>query len=666
MNMDNHSAIVNFIWSIADDCLRDVYVRGKYRDVILPMIVIRRLDSLLEATKPNVLELKSKLEQAGITDTWPALCAAAGYAFCNASPFTLKELAGKTKSQTLESDFIEYLDGFSENVREIIDKFKFRNQIPTMIKADILGTVIGKFMSSEINLSPNPVYEKDGKTIKLPGLDNPGMGMIFEELIRRFNEENNEEAGEHWTPRDVVELMSDLVFVPVADKIEDSTYVIYDGACGTGGMLTVAKEKLSALAQEHGKSVSVHLYGQEINPETYAIATADLLIKGDGDDAKNIAYGSTLTEDGHSSMTFDFMLSNPPYGKSWKTDAEKLGGKNGITDSRFTVTHNGEFLSMIPRTSDGQLLFLLNNIAKMKPTTKLGSRIAEVHNGSSIFTGDAGSGESNARRYIVENDLLEAVIAVPENMFYNTGIGTFVWLLSNQKEDRRKGKIQLIDATEMKSPLRKNLGSKNCEFTPEIRAEILRIFMNMEESDISRVFSKEEFLYWSVTVERPLRLRVYPERPIPREIFKKPGEYEAVRKSLEAVLPEAPRDDWAKFAKALRLKADILRKIRQYITEKDPSAQAIAGEADPDLRDIESVPFTYPGGVEAFVRNEVQRFAPDAFTDDTKTQTGCEISFTKYFYRPEESRSMAEILVALKSLEEQGRTIMTRIEGDIS
>lgn len=528
--MDN---LVNFIWSIADDCLRDVYVRGKYRDVILPMTVIRRLDSLLEGTKEKVLALKSKLEQAKVADPWSALCAATGYAFCNASPFTLKELAGRTKSQTLESDFTEYLDGFSPEVQNILTQFKFRNQIPTMARADILGAVIGKFMSPEINLSPDPVCDEDGK-ILLPGLDNHGMGTIFEELIRRFNEDNNEEIGEHWTPRDVVELMSDLVFAPIADKILDAPYLIYDGTCGTGGMLTVAAERLTTLAQQNGKSVSPHLFGQEINPETYAIATADLLLKG-SQEADRMKLGSTLSEDNYGTMTFDFMLSNPPYGKSWKTDADKLGGKNGIDDPRFTVNHNGESLSMIPRTSDGQLLFLLNNIAKMKTTTPLGSRIAEVHNGSSIFTGDAGSGESNARCYIVENDLLEAVIAIPENMFYNTGIGTFIWILSNQKEDRRKGKIQLIDATAMKSPLRKNLGSKNCEFTAEIRAEILRVFTSMEESDISRIFSNEEFLYWSVTIERPLRLRVYPERPIPRKIFRKPEEYEAVLKSLEEV-----------------------------------------------------------------------------------------------------------------------------------
>ena len=497
--MDNqvHNQIVSFIWSIADDCLRDVYVRGKYRDVILPMTVIRRLDALLEDSKEAVLDMKKKLDAAGIDNQWPALCNVAGQAFCNASPFLLKDLTSRAKKQTLKSDFEAYLDGFSPNVKEILEKFKFRNQIDTMIEADILGAVIEKFISSDINLSPNPVYKDEEKTIlKHPGLDNHGMGTIFEELIRKFNEENNEEAGEHWTPRDVVELMADLIFMPIADQIKDATYSCYDGACGTGGMLTVAQDRLQTLAARRGKNVSIHLFGQEINPETYAICKADMLLKGDGEQADHISYGSTLSLDGNATRQFDFMLSNPPYGKSWKTDADKMGGKKEILDTRFNAyLEDGEQLAMLPRTSDGQLLFLLNNVAKMKKDTPLGSRIAEVHNGSSIFTGDAGSGESNARRYLIENDLVEAIIAVPENMFYNTGIGTFIWVLSNKKEERRKGKIQLIDATAMKESLRKNMGKKNCEFTHDIRKEIVRIFLDMEESDVSMVFNNDEFAY---------------------------------------------------------------------------------------------------------------------------------------------------------------------------
>lgn len=668
--MDNqvHNQIVSFIWGIADDCLRDVYVRGKYRDVILPMTVIRRLDAMLESTKPAVLEMKNKMDNAGIMNQWPALCNVAGQAFCNSSPFLLKDLTSRAKKQTLKVDFEAYLDGFSPNVQEILEKFKFRNQIDTMIEADILGAVIEKFVSSAINLSPNPIYTDDTmQTVKLPALDNHSMGTIFEELIRRFNEENNEEAGEHWTPRDVVELMADLVFIPVADKIKDATYSCYDGACGTGGMLTVAQDRLLTLARQRGKNVSIHLFGQEINPETYAIAKADLLLKGDGEQAEHISYGSTLSLDGNATRQFDFMLSNPPYGKSWKTDAEKMGGKKDILDSRFNAyLEGGEQLAMIPRTSDGQLLFLLNNVSKMKQDTPLGSRIAEVHNGSSIFTGDAGSGESNARRYMIENDLVEAVIALPENMFYNTGIGTFIWVLSNRKEERRKGKIQLIDATAMKSPLRKNMGKKNCEFTPEIKSEILRIFLEMEESDVSMIFNNEEFGYWNVTVERPLRLRVYPDRTIPANIFKKTGEYDSVCTAIQAAAQIAPFDDWTAFAKATKLKAAVLKKVRSFITEKDFVAKPIEGEADADLRETEQIPLNYVGGIEEYLIQEILPYAPDAWLDMKSLRIGYSLSFTKYFYRVPKRRSMETILEELKAFELESRGMVEDIIGGLT
>ena len=660
--MDNqeYNSIVSFIWGIADDCLRDVYVRGKYRDVILPMTVIRRLDAMLEETKETVLSMKKQLDAAHIDNQWPALCNAAGQAFCNASPFLLKDLTSRGKKQTLEADFKAYLDGFSPNVQEILDKFKFRDQIRTMVDADILGAVIEKFTSPDINLSPKPG--------KLPGLDNHGMGTIFEELIRRFNEENNEEAGEHWTPRDVVELMADLAFYPVEDQIKDATYSCYDGACGTGGMLTVAQTRLLKLAAKQSKKVSIHLFGQEINPETYAICKADMLLKGDGEEAEHIAYGSTLSLDGNPSRQFDFMLSNPPYGKSWKTDADKLGGKNEILDTRFnTYLPGGELLKMIPRTSDGQLLFLLNNVSKMKTDTELGSRIIEVHNGSSLFTGDAGSGESNARRYLIESDLVEAIIALPDNMFYNTGIGTYIWVLSNKKEARRKGKIQLIDATQMKSPLRKNMGNKNCEFTPDIRKEIIRLFLDMEESDVSKIFDNSEFGYWNVTVDRPLRLRVFPEREIPEKdekgkvLFKKHTELLDVRQAVQEAAKTAPFDDWDAFAKATKLKKTQLKKIRPYITETDPEAKEVAGEADPELRDTENIPFQYEGGIHTFIEKEVLPYAPDAYVDEEKTKIGYEISFTKYFYKPVKLRDMKDILASLAELEKESEGVMDEI-----
>lgn len=668
--MDNqvHNQIVSFIWGIADDCLRDVYVRGKYRDVILPMTVIRRLDAMLEGTKQKVLDMKKQLDAAGIDNQWPALCNAAGQAFCNASPFLLKDLTSRAKKQTLKVDFEAYLDGFSPNVQEILEKFKFRNQIATMIDADILGSVIEKFVSSDINLSPNPIYKDDEKKIlKHPGLDNHGMGTIFEELIRKFNEENNEEAGEHWTPRDVVELMADLIFMPVADQIKDATYSCYDGACGTGGMLTVAQERLLTLAALRGKNVSIHLFGQEINPETYAICKADMLLKGEGEQAEHISYGSTLSMDGNASRQFDFMLSNPPYGKSWKTDAEKMGGKKEILDSRFNAyLEGGEQLTMIPRVSDGQLLFLLNNVAKMKKDSPLGSRIAEVHNGSSIFTGDAGSGESNARRYLIENDLVEAIIALPGNMFYNTPLGTYIWILSNKKEDRRKGKIQLIDATAMKSPLLKNMGMKNCEFTPEIRKEIVRIFLAMEESKVSMILNNEDFAYWTVTVERPLRLRVCPNREIPTTAFKKADEYASVEAAIAKAAETAPLDSWDAFAKSTKLKTAALKKIRPFITVKDSTAQPVEGEPDADLRDTENIPFTYEGGITAFIQNEVLPYAPDAWVDDKKALIGYEVNFAKYFYKQAEACEISEILSRLISLENEADGALAAIMEGIS
>ncbi|MFQ5853659.1 MAG: N-6 DNA methylase, partial [Candidatus Binatia bacterium] len=508
MNNNSVNWIANFIWGIADDVLRDVYVRGKYRDVILPMVVIRRLDAVLESTKQAVLDMKKRLDDAGISSQAAALCQASGQAFYNDSPFTLRDLRARAKAQQLKADFETYLEGFSPNVQEILDKFKFRNQIPTLVEADILGSLIEKFLDHTINLSPQPVLNTDGSE-RLPALDNHAMGTIFEELIRRFNEENNEEAGEHFTPRDVVRLMAGLIFRPIADQIESGTYLLYDGACGTGGMLTVAEERLRELANEHGKEASIHLFGQEVNPETYAITKADLLLKGEGEEAENFVHASTLSQDAFPSREFDFMLSNPPYGKSWKTDLDRMGGKGNIRDPRYVIEHGGDpDFKLITRSSDGQLMFLVNKLAKMKQQTSLGSRIAEVHNGSSLFTGDAGQGESNIRRWIIENDWLEAIIALPLNMFYNTGIATYIWVLTNRKSVHRRGKVQLIDATQWFKPLRKNLGKKNCELSLEDIQRVVSTFLAFEETEQSKIFSNAAFGYSKITVERPLRLRV--------------------------------------------------------------------------------------------------------------------------------------------------------------
>ena len=503
-----HNKIVSFIWGIADDVLRDLFVRGKYRDVILPMFVLRRLDAVLEPTQKLVLETKEMLDKAGITEQRAALCGAAGQAFYNTSKFTLRDLKARTNQQQLRADFEAYLDGFSSNVQDILTNFEFRNIIPRLSKADALGTMIAKFLDPEINLSPNPVLNGDG-TIKHPPMDNHSMGTVFEELVRKFNEENNEEAGEHWTPRDAVKLMANLLFLPIANSIESGSYLLYDGAAGTGGMLTVAEETFKEFAAKKGKKVVTHLYGQEINPETFAICKADMLLKGEGENAEHVVGGaewSTLSHDAFPAMVFDFELSNPPYGKSWKKDLEAMGGKDGMRDPRFKVTHNGEELNLVTRSSDGQLLFLANMVSKMNGKTKLGSRIAEVHNGSSLFTGDAGQGESNIRRWIIENDWLEAIIALPLNMFYNTGIATYIWVLSNKKTKPRRGKVQLIDATQWFKPLRKNLGKKNCELSPEDIQRICDTFMAFEETEQSKIFANEAFGYRKITVERPLRL----------------------------------------------------------------------------------------------------------------------------------------------------------------
>jgi len=512
MDQATHNKIVSFIWGIADDVLRDLFKRGKYPDVILPMCVLRRFDAVLEPTKQAVRDAKKMLDDAGITEQHGALCAASGQAFYNTSRFTLRDLKARSSQQQLRQDFEAYLLGFSPNVQDILDNFKFRNQIPTLSKADALGTLIEKFLDPGINLGPDPVLQGDG-SIKHPAMDNHSMGTVFEELVRKFNEENNEEAGEHWTPRDAVKLMANLIFLPVADTIKDGSYMLYDGACGTGGMLTVAEETLQGLATARGKAVKTYLYGQEINPETFAICKADMLLKGEGENAEHIVGGaewSTLANDAYPAKEFDFMLSNPPYGKSWKKDLETMGGKKEMRDPRFIISHAGDpECSLVTRSSDGQMLFLANMVSKMNHGSALGSRLAEVHNGSSLFTGDAGQGESNIRRWIIENDWLEAIVALPLNLFYNTGIATYIWVISNRKPANRRGKVQLIDASGWFKPLRKNLGKKNCELS---EADLRRIcdtylaFDGSEHPEQSKVFPNQHFGYWKIVVERPLRL----------------------------------------------------------------------------------------------------------------------------------------------------------------
>ena len=446
-----------------------------------------------------------------------------------------------------------------------------------------------------------------------------------------------------------------------AVHIESGTYLLYDGALGTGGMLTVAEETLQQLAAKQRKQVATHLYGQEINAETYAICKADLLLKGEGEAADNIVGGpehSTLANDAFPSREFDFMLSNPPYGKSWKSDLERMGGKDGLKDPRFIIEHGGDpEYSLITRSSDGQMLFLANMLSKMKRGTRLGSRIAEVHNGSSLFTGDAGQGESNIRRWIIENDWLEALVALPLNMFYNTGIATYVWVLTNRKPEHRKGKVQLIDATEWLKPLRKNLGKKNCELSEADIARICDTFIGFKESEQSKIVPNAALGYWKVTVEQPLRLK----------------SIDAARaytpKEIKVLKETAERDEHA---------PPVIRKIHKRGTQADPlrglfqlpsplgkAAGSVAAiveyEPDPDLRDTEQVPLLEEGGIEAFLRREVLPHAPDAWYDAESVKIGYEISFTRYFYKPQPLRTLEEIRADIQALEKETEGLLYEI-----
>ena len=710
MNYVIHNGIVNFIWGIADDVLRDLYVRGKYRDVILPMTVLRRLDAVLENTKQAVLDMKATLDAAGVVEQDPALRQAAGQAFYNTSRFTLRDLKARASRQQLKADFEAYLDGFSPNVQDILNNFEFRNQIPRLSKADALGTLIEKLTSPDVNLSPHPFLNSDG-TVRQPALDNHAMGTIFEELVRKFNEENNEEAGEHWTPRDAVKLMARLIFLPIADQIESGTYLLYDGACGTGGMLTVAEETLHDLAAQHGKQVATHLYGQEINAETYAICKADLLLKGEGEAADNIIGGpehSTLSNDAFPSREFDFMLSNPPYGKSWKTDLERMGGKKDMHDPRFVIEHNGDpEYSLITRSSDGQMLFLVNMLSKMKRSTKLGSRIAEVHNGSSLFTGDAGQGESNIRRWIIENDWLEAIVALPLNMFYNTGIATYIWVLSNRKPEHRRGKVQLIDATNWYQPLRKNLGKKNCELSEADITRICDTFLAFEESEQSKIFENKAFGYWKVTVERPLRLAVDLGGQRLREFRLLCAE--ANEDELAGIVDKAaqefgpgPHRDYNLFVRRIakltetmgvKLTAKARKLLQNTLAQRDEKGREVIAkihkpekaepaplqglfpvkrngkdviveyEPDSELRDTEQIPLLEDGGIEAFLKREVLPHAPDAWYVPDSVKIGYEISFTRYFYKPQPLRTLEEIRADILALEKETEGLLEEIVG---
>ena len=613
--MDNkqYNALFSFIWNITNDVLVHAFEKGDYKKIILPFMVLRRIDVLLESTKAAVLEKKEFCDSHHLADYTPFLTQVTGYPFYNTSAFTMKTLKNEIDQQRLKMNIIEYFNGFSQDVQDIIDKFKLRQQVDNLIEANRLGSLLEKFTDENINLSVKPVMQEvineDGTkemVERLPGLDNHTMGTIFEELLRKFNEENNvTEAGEHFTPRDYVRLLGQLAIEPIKDKITDNTYTIYDGACGTGGILTIVQEEIERIANEEGKRVRTSIFGQELQPDTYATCKADLMISGNINkfsyrlgsvDHQYIAFGSTISQDGHAGEKFDFCISNPPFGTPWKEDLKKWGieDKKEITDPRLFdgVT------SFIPEIGDCQMLFLANNISRMKDSP-LGTRIVEVHNGSSLFTGKAGGGESNLRKYIIENDLLEAIIQMPDNDFYNTKIATYIWVVTNRKEERRKGKVQLIDASNIKTVLDKHLGKKNCYTSDKNRKEILDLLVNFQNNDNSVILDNEEFGYWDVEVLRP-----------------------AKNDKGETVM--------------------VKGKVK-YVKDKYSF----------------QIPYNYEGGIERFFEKEVQQRDPEAILG--KATLGYEIRFANYFSRKVDAKETKDLQVKIGSMQKEVLSLLPKL-----
>ena len=696
MNQSQYNQLFSFIWNIANDVLVHAFNKGDYKKVILPMMVLRRLDILLEPTHEDVLKQKKLLDASAIPEESQeqVLFGLTRYPFCNTSRFTMKSLRGETNPIRLKQNFLEYLDGFSRDVQDIIEKFRLKQQVDNLSDAGRLGSLIEKFTDDSINLGINPILDKNGNE-RLPGVDNHTMGTLFEQLLRKFNEENSvTEAGEHFTPRDYVALMADIAVLPIADRLRSATYKVYDGACGTGGILSIAEQRIKENAAKRGKKVKIDLYGQELQPETYATCKADLMLstnnvnmftyKHAGQERARFFCGSTISNDGHPGMKFDFCISNPPFGTPWKADMEAWGLKDNekdkIADRRFyrSVGYDKE-VRFVPGIGDPQMLFLANNVSRMNDESEIGTRIVEVHNGSSLFTGNAGGGESNLRKYIIENDMLEAIIAMPEKDFYNTGIGTFIWVVTNRKEARRRGKVQLIDATEIKTPLRKNLGEKNCETNEEDRKSIMKLLMDFEENEQSRIFPNEEFGYYEISVERPLRLKAeITNDGIAACIQDK--KYKDFQDWLSRLLEEMGYTEYTNFnkfiedAKAASNKHGYKWKkanydaLMKYFAESCQDADIVLddkGNPVPDkaLTDTEQVPLLYESGIDGFMKNEVLPYTPDAYVNEDKTVIGYELSFTKYFYKPVQLRSLDDIAADIRSIEENTDGMLNKILG---
>lgn len=679
--MSNFQEKANFIWSVADAVLRDDIKRGKYPDVILPFTVLRRLDCVLAPTKEKVLERHQTLKARGLENVDGQLRRAAGYAFYNISPFDFPKLLDDPKN--IAKNLRAYINGFSENMREVIDKFKLRATIDTLAEKGLLFLLIQKF--SNVELHPDEV-------------DNHAMGTIFEELIRRFNEQSNENPGEHFTPREVIRLMVRLLINGDTVEIRKPGVVrtVFDPACGTGGMLSIAKEYVLGRINP---DADIRLFGQEVNDETYAVCKSDMLIKGDDRDADNIKPESCLSKDGHAGVSFDYLLCNPPYGKDWKKD------KDFISEEERRG-HKGRFGAGTPRISDGQLLFLQHMISKMKPVTEGGSRIAIVMNGSPLFTGDAGSGESEIRRWILENDWLSAIVALPEYIFYNTGIPTYVWVLTNRKEEKRVGKVQLIDATGFWTPSKRGLGDKRRDVSAEQIDEIMCIYEAFTHNGCSQIFDTTDFGYRKITIERPLRLnfQASPERIarlheqsgfIQLAISKKRGEAGAaeaeegrleqqaiieVLSTLDSTICYKDRGQFEKVLSAVlggaevKVSAPVRKAILAALSERDATAEICYDkdghpEADPELRDNECVPLE--DDIYGYFDREVRPHVPDAWVNadvrDSKDgeigKVGYEINFNRYFYQYEPPRPLNVIDADIERLEGEILNMLREIRG---
>lgn len=710
----NHGEIVSFLWGVAD-LIRDTFKRGKYQDVILPLTVLRRLDCVLAPTKEKVLRRQAELRGRGLQDLEAQLRRVSGFAFYNTSRYDFEKLLGDAPH--LASNLRNYIAGFSQNMREVLEKFDFDNTISKLDEAGLLFQVLERFKT--VDLHPDKV-------------DNPTMGTIFEELIRKFNEALNENPGEHFTPRDVVHLMVDLMLAGDEASLRRRGVVlsVYDPCCGSGGMLLITKEHVGVGVRKNGnilrppinKEAEIHLFGQEVNPETWAVSKSDLFMKEPtGRDADNIAFGSTLSNDRHAGRNFDYVIANPPYGKDWKRDEDAVRGEHERGPA-------GRFAPGLPRISDGQLLFLLHMLAHRKEAKEGGSRIAIIMNGSPLFTGDAGSGESEIRRWILENDWLEALIALPEQLFYNTGIATYIWVLTNRKAPERRGKVQLIDASHFDQDakrglfstlMRKSLGDKRREIPFDRGQDILKILKDFKDGDtrtvtsdgmaenivVSKVFPTTHFGFRKITVERPLRLNFHasPER-LPRleeeqafknlAVSRKKGaakhkeeeagraEQEAIRKFLRT-LPGTLFKDRNKFEglldasadKAkLKLGAPVKKALLSALSERDETAAICKDkdgnpEPDPDLRDTESVPLSER--IEAFFDREVKPHVPDAWIDASKRdekdkQTGIvgyEINFNRYFYRYQPPRPLEEIEADIRVIEGDIVRMLAEVTG---